>query len=148
MNRLISTGEFRLGFRLILKQPVLSFTVILALATGSSVATIGFTFRDELLNGRLPYQAGDRFARIYAVDREGNRAAPDTERYRAFRDRSESFEYVGAIQARPFTLSHAPGDVESVDGAFITPGWMAWVEGSPLSGRTLIQADGDLAPNA
>jgi predicted permease len=143
MNRLISAGEFRLGLRLILKQPILSFTVILALATGISVATIGFTFRDELVNGRLPYQAGDRFARIHAVDREGNRLAPDPERYRAFRDRAASFEYVGAIHARPFTLSHGPADVESVRGAFITPGWMAWVEASPLSGRTLIQADGN-----
>jgi hypothetical protein len=31
MNRLLSAGEFRLGLRLILKQPVLSFTVTLAL---------------------------------------------------------------------------------------------------------------------
>jgi hypothetical protein len=30
MNRLISPGEFRLGLRLILKQPILSLTVILA----------------------------------------------------------------------------------------------------------------------
>ena len=143
MSGVISAGEFRLGLRLILKQPVLSFTVILALATGICVATIGFTFRDGLLNGRLPYQAGDRFARIYAVDREGNRGAPDTERYRSFRDRAASFDYVGAIQARPFTLAHGPGDVESVDGAFITPGWMKWIEASPLSGRTLIAADGE-----
>jgi len=33
MNRVISWGEVRLGLRLILKQPVLSATIILALAT-------------------------------------------------------------------------------------------------------------------
>src|SRR5262245_47857460 len=143
MNRLFSPGEFRLGLRLILKQPILSLTVILALATGIALATIGFTFRDEIVNGRLPYQAGDRFARIYAVDRAANRRDLDPERYRAFRERAASFEYVGAIQARPFTLFHGPNDVEPVQGAFITPGWMPWVEASPLAGRTLIPADGE-----
>ena len=143
MNGLFSPGEFRLGLRLILKQPILSLTVILALATGIAVAIIGFTFRDELVNGRLPYQAGDRFARIYAVDRAANRSDLDAERYRAFRDRAASFEYVGAMQARPFTLSHGPDDVEPVQGAFITPGWMPWVEASPLSGRNFIPADGE-----
>ena len=44
MNRLISSGEVRLAFRLIVKQPILSATIILALATGICLATMGFTF--------------------------------------------------------------------------------------------------------
>jgi hypothetical protein len=87
MTRMISLGEVRLALRLIIKQPVLSVTIILALATGICLATIGFTFRDELLHSKLPYQAGDRFARLYALDREGDRLDPDPERYQAFRDR-------------------------------------------------------------
>ena len=59
MNRFISLGEVRLGLRLIVKQPILSVTIILALATGICLATMGFTFRDELVNSTLPYQAGD-----------------------------------------------------------------------------------------
>jgi hypothetical protein len=63
MHRYISLGEIRLGLRLIAKQPILSITIILALATGICAATIGFTFREEMVNSRLPYAAGDRFAR-------------------------------------------------------------------------------------
>ena len=46
MNRLISIGEVRLGLRLIAKQPIMSATIILALATGICLVMIGFTFRD------------------------------------------------------------------------------------------------------
>jgi hypothetical protein len=55
MNRLISMGEVRLALRLIVRQPILSITIILALATGICVATMGFTFREELVNRTLPY---------------------------------------------------------------------------------------------
>ena len=44
MNLPISLGEVRLGLRLIVKQPILSLTIILALATGICLATMGFTF--------------------------------------------------------------------------------------------------------
>ena len=54
MNRYISMGEARLGLRLIAKQPILSITIILALATGICLATMGFTFRDALMNSALP----------------------------------------------------------------------------------------------
>ena len=143
MNRFISLGEVRLGLRLIVKQPILSVTIILALATGICLATMGFTLRDELVNAKLPYPAGERFARLEAADRDGGRIDLDLERYHAFRDRATSFEHVGAFGARPFTLTHGAGEVESIRGAFITPRSMSWVEASPSLGRNLIPADGE-----
>ena len=89
MNRFISLGEVRLGLRLIVKQPILSLTIILALATGICFATMGFTFRDELVNSTLPYQAGDRFARVYVFESRGGRLDLDLERYHIFRDRRD-----------------------------------------------------------
>src|SRR5262245_38654165 len=121
MNRLISIGEVRLGLRLIAKQPILSATIILALATGICLVMIGFTFRDVIVNGTLPYQAGDRFARFIAFDRDGDRIDPDIERYHAFRDRSTSFEHVGTAIARSFTVAYGPGEVDAIAGALITP---------------------------
>jgi len=59
MIRLISWGEVRLSLRLIAKQPVMSATVVLSLATGICLATMGFTFRDELVNATLPRRASD-----------------------------------------------------------------------------------------
>ena len=143
MNRIISLGELRLGLRLIVKQPILSITIILALATGVCLTTMGFTFREELVNGRLPYQAGERFARIYVLSREGNPIELSIEQYHALRDRAVSFEHVGAVGVRSFTLARGPGEVESVEGTYLTPRSMAWLEASPLAGRTLIPSDGE-----
>lgn len=143
MNRFISLGEIRLGLLLIVKQPILSATVVLALATGICLATMGFTFRDELLNSTLPYRAGERMARLEAFNRDGQRLDIDLERYQAFRDRAQTFAHVGAVAGRPFTITHRPGEVETVTGALLTPRSMTWLDASPLAGRTLIEADGE-----
>lgn len=143
MNRFISLGEVRLGLRLIVKQPILSLTVILALATGICFATMGFTFREELLHSTLPYQAGARMARVYVLNRDGGRLDLDLERYRALRDRATSFEHIGAVGGRPFTVTHGPGEVESIVGASLTSRSMGWLDAAPIAGRTLIPADGE-----
>jgi predicted permease len=144
MGRVISMGEVRLALRLIVKQPVLSITVILALAVGIGLATMGFTLRDELINATLPYHAGDRFVRINTLNREsGRRRDPAVEVYQAFRDGASTLEHVGAVGGRPFTVTQESGEVESITGAVITPRSMAWVEAAPVIGRTLIPADGE-----
>ena len=143
MGRLISIGEVRLALRLIVKQPILSGTIILALATGICLATMGFTFRDELVNSTLPYQAGERMARVYVLNRDGARLDLDLERYHALHDRATSFEHIGAVAGRPFTLTHGPSNVESITGTLITPRSMRWLDAAPIAGRTLIPADGE-----
>jgi predicted permease len=143
MGRLISMGEVRLALRLIVKQPILSITIILALATGIAFATMGFTFRDELINSTLPYQAGERFARIYVLNREGRSVSFDLPRYHTLRDRASSFEHVGAVAGRPYTVTHDAGEVESIRGAAITPRSMRWLDATPIAGRPLIPADGE-----
>jgi len=143
MNRIISWGEVRLALRLIAKQPILSITVIVALATGICIATIGFTFREEMVNSTLPYAAGDRFARVLVVDRDGDRLDLNLDQYRAIRDHATSFEHVGALVSRPFTVTHADGEVEAIRGARITARSMRWIEAVPLLGRTLIPSDSE-----
>ena len=143
MNRIISWGEVRLGLRLIVKQPILSLTIVLALATGICLATMGFTFRDELVNSKLPYQAGDRFARFIVLNRDGGRLDLDLERYHTLRDRATSFEHIGAAGGRPFTVEHESGELEQIRGALITPRSMKWLDAAPMLGRTLIPEDGE-----
>jgi predicted permease len=143
MNFPISMGEVRLAFRLIVKQPILSVTIILALATGICLSTMGFTLRDAVVNSSLPYQAGDRMARMYVFNRDGGRLDLDLARYHVFRDGATTFEHIGAVGGRPFTLTHSRDEVESVSGAVITPRSMRWLDASPLIGRTLIPSDGE-----
>ena len=148
MNRIISLGEVRLGLRLIVKQPILSITIILALATGICLATMGFTFREAMVNGQLPFQAGDRFARFNVLNREGGRIDLDLARYHAFRDRAATFR-TRRRRRRPAVHARAPLRAKSnrSSGAFITPRSMALLEASPIAGRTLIPADGEPAPS-
>lgn len=136
-------GEVRLALRLIAKQPILSATIVMALATGIWLATMGFTLRDELVYGKLPYAAGERFGRLEAQNRERERIDVDAERYHAFRDNAHSFDHIGAFAARPFTVAHSASDVESISGAYITPRSMSWIEASPSLGRNLIPADAE-----
>ncbi len=143
MNRIISWGEVRLGLRLIVKQPVLSLTIILALATGMGLATMGFTFRDALMNSSLPYRAGDRIGRVHAFNRDGYLADIDIDRYRTLRDRGTSFEHVGLVSGRPYTVTHGPNEVESINGGLITPASMPWLDAVPIAGRVFIPADGE-----
>jgi predicted permease len=142
MNRLISLGEVRLGLRLIVKQPILSLTIILALATGICLATMGFTLREAVVNSSLPYRAGDRFVRIFVLDR-GGRTDPGVELYHALRDRSTALELVAAASGRPFNVSLADGEIESMLGTMVTPSAMGWLDAAPVIGRTLIPADGE-----
>jgi predicted permease len=142
MGRLISIGEIRLALRLLFKQPILSVTVILALAVGIGLATMGFTVRDEVINATLPYRAGDRFVRINLVTADSSRLDPAVEVYQAFRDHATTLEHVGAASGRPFTVTNDSGEFESIAGALITPRSMPWVEAAPVMGRTLIPADG------
>ena len=143
MNRFISVGEVRLALRLIVKQPVLSVTIILALATGIGLATMGFTMREALVNSVLPYPGGERFARLNIYDRQGGRIDLDLARYHAFAERASSFEHLGAVGSRPFTIAHPYGQVEPVRGAYITPRSLRMLPVSPRTGRLLTPGDGE-----
>lgn len=143
MNRFVSWAEVRLGLRLVAKQPVLSLTIILALATGIGVATVGFTFRDALLNSPLPFDGGDRFVRLTAFEQNGGRAALDLDRYHHVLERGSTLAHIGAVNRRQLNIEHPSGDVESILGAYITPRSMRFLPASPLAGRNLIPSDGE-----
>jgi hypothetical protein len=147
MNRFISWAEVRLGMRLIAKQPVVSITIILALATGICLTTMGFTFRDELMNGKLPYQAGDRFARVHVLSREGN---PIRTQRRAVSRDPRSRRRLSSMSAPASDRSRwraVPVKWESI-GTYSRRARCSGLD-PPLAGRTLIPADGESrAPSA
>ena len=121
---------------------MLSFTIVLALATGIAMATMGFTVLESLLYGQLPYANGDRFVRIGVFDREGGRGALDLARYQLLLSSTTTLEHVGAVGPQPFSIEHASGELEPVRGATITARSMRLIPGSPIGGRMLIEADG------
>ena len=143
MSRWITSTEIRLGLRLIARQPVLSFTVVLALATGVGLATIGFTLREALLYSSLPFTNGDRFVRLVMHSEAEDNVEVDLEGYRAIRDTSNAFVHLGAEGGVEFALENADGTVEPIAVNLMTPRSFQHLPAVPMLGRVLIGADGE-----
>jgi len=107
--------------RLIAKQPVLSITIVVALATGVGLATVGFTLRDAVLHGSLPFANGDRFVRLVLHSEAEDNVELDLEAYHAIRDTSKSFAHLGAAGGAAFALENPDGTVETISVGLLTP---------------------------
>ena len=101
MSRWITGSEIRLALRLIAKQPVLSLTIVVALATGMCLATIGFTLREAVLYSSLPFANGDRFVRLVMHSEADDNVDVDLDGYHAMRDTSHAFVHLGAEGVAP-----------------------------------------------
>jgi putative ABC transport system permease protein len=142
MSRWITLAEVRLGLRLIAKQPILSITVVLALATGIGLATVGFTLREAVLNGQLPFANGDRFVRLVLHSEAEDNVQLDLDAYHAIRDSSNSFAHLGAVGDAEYALEREDGSVEAIRVDLVTPRSFQFLPAVPLIGRVLTLEDG------
>ena len=143
MSRWITASEIRLALRLIAKQPVLSLTIVVALATGVCLATIGFTLREAVLNSSLPFANGDRFVRLVMHSDAEDNVEVDLDGYHAIRDTSEAFVHLGAEGGAEFALENPDGTIEPMSVGLITPRSFQFLPAVPLLGRALVAADGE-----
>ncbi len=143
---LLSSSEIRFALRLIAKQPILSITIVLALAIGIGLATVGFTLREALLNGQLPFPNGDRFVRLVLHSDAEDNVQLDLDAYHAIRDTSDSFAHLGAVGDAEYLLEAEDGTVEAVRAALVTPRSFRFLPAVPIIGRVLAAGDG--APGA
>ncbi len=144
MSRWITISEIRLALRLIAKQPILSITVVLALATGIGLATVGFTLREAILNGQLPFANGDRFVRLVLHSEAENNVQLDLDAYHAIRDTSSSFAHLGAVGDAEYPLEGEDGTVEAIRAGLVTPRSFQFLPAVPIIGRVLTAEDGAL----
>ena len=143
MSRWITATEIRLALRLIAKQPVLSVTIVVALATGVCLATIGFTLREAVLNSSLPFTNGDRFVRLVMHSDAEDNVEVDLDGYHAIRDTSKTFVHLGAEGGAEFALENPDGTVEPMGVGLITPRSFQFLPAVPMLGRVLTAADGE-----
>ena len=143
MSRWITASEIRLALRLIAKQPVLSLTIVVALATGVCLATIGFTLREAVLNSSLPFANGDRFVRLVMHSDAEDNVEVDLDGYHAIRDTSKAFVHLGAEGGAEFALENPDGTVEPMSVGLITPRSFQFLPAVPMLGRALTAADGE-----
>ena len=143
LSPLITASEIRLALRLIVKQPVLSSTIVLALATGVCLATVGFTLREAVLNSSLPFANGDRFVRLVMHSDAEDNVELDLDGYHAIRDTSNTFLHLGAEGGAEFALENPDGTVEPMSVGLITPRSFQFLPAVPMLGRALTAADGE-----
>ena len=143
MTGWVTPSEFRLALRLIAKQPVLSITIVVALATGIGVATVGFTLRDAVLNSSLPFANGDRFVRLVLHSDAEDNVELDLAAYLAIRDTSKTFVHLGAAGGADYALENTDGTIEAVSVGLVTPRSFRFLPAAPMLGRAFTEADGE-----
>ena len=139
---MITRSEIRLALRLIAKQPILSITIVFALATGIALATIGFTLREAILNSQLPFANGDRFVRLVLHSDADDNVQLDLDAYHAIRDTSKSFAHLGAVGDGEYALEGDDGTVEAIRVNLMTPRSFQFLPAVPIIGRVLTIEDG------
>jgi hypothetical protein len=110
--RWITVADLRFGLRLMGKEPVLAATATVAMGAAITVATMGYTFVEQMLYARLPFAGGDRFVRIETeAPPQGDLPAP-SETLRAFQS-STTLDHAGD---RNGTWRNQPGAVHRGSG--------------------------------
>jgi putative ABC transport system permease protein len=142
MSRSITPAEVRLGVRLVSKQPILSFTIVVALAIGVGLAVIGFTLREAMLYSELPFANGDRFVRLVLHSEADDNVELDLAAYHAIRDTSTSFVHLGAVGDGEYALEGEDGTVESIRVNLMTPRSFQFLPAVPIVGRVFAPEDG------
>ena len=140
---LLTGSDMASALRLIRKQPVLTATAVLALATGIAMATTGFALVEAVAYARLPFSGGERYVLIdVRTIPDARRADVESERFDALRAGSPALQHLGAIQNGALNLHLPSNEIALLRAAFITPESFAVLPYAPLLGRPLVADDG------
>jgi predicted permease len=139
---LVTRSELNLAFRSMRRQPILTTTAVVALATGIGLATMGFTLLEAVVYSRLPFAGGDRFVLLDA--REEPELAPrglERGRFTLLEERTTALDHLGAVDGRHFTMRLPSGAVITVSGAAMTAASFGVFPYGPVGGRIPAPAD-------
>ena len=119
-------SDIKYGFRLIIKNPVFSLVVVIALALGIGANTAIFSVLNAVLLKPLPYEDSERLVMMWqrftgiGVPKDQNWTSPPE--FNDVRRHQSSFSDIAAMQAASFTI--LVGDTpERILGQFVSPGF-------------------------
>jgi putative ABC transport system permease protein len=139
METLLS--DIKYGLRLIIKNPVFSLVVVIALALGIGANTAIFSVLNAVLLKPLPYKDSERLVMMWqrftgiGVPKDQNWTSPpefdDVRRYQS------AFSDIAAMQGASFTI--LVGDrPERILGQFVSPGFFKMLGVEAFRGRTFL----------
>jgi putative ABC transport system permease protein len=135
-------GEFRVGFRALLKQPGFTLVAVVTLALGIGANVAIFAVVNGMLLQPLPYA---NQARVLSID-ECSPMYPDgmsvaLPNYLDWRDRQTTFESMTIFQDTSFTLTGV-GEPERIPGTQASADLLSTLGVVPISGRGFRPEDG------
>ncbi|HEY0321332.1 MAG TPA: ABC transporter permease [Pyrinomonadaceae bacterium] len=135
--------DLRYGLRMLAKNPGFTLVAVLAIALGIGANTTIFSSINALILHPFSFDNQERLVTIHervpdAGVKHGS-VAPGN--FADWRDQSQSFEEIAAIQKRAFNLTE--GDQpERVAGARVSPRFFALLNVKPARGRTFTDEEG------
>ena len=137
--------DFKLGFRLLRKYPMLTVVGGLAMAVAITVGAATFEVINRVIDPTLPLPDGDRIVGLHYWDRAGaGQRLPASNDFLRWRDGLRTIEHVGAFRSvqRNLIVGGEAGD--PVAAAEISAAAFRVAHIPPQLGRTLVEADEDL----
>jgi putative ABC transport system permease protein len=138
----ISSLDWKLGARLLLKYPALTIIGGLSLAGAIAIGAVGIEVADELLYKRLPFDEGGRVVRLETQDTSASRVEPRVlHDFAIWRRSLKTVAGLGAARVSERNVLTGEGRVESLRVAEITASAFPLTRVPPLLGRPLQPSD-------
>ena len=139
--------DFKLGFRMLAKYPVLTLVAGFAMAFAIWVGVGTFEFLNQVVKPRVPLAEGDRLVAIRNWDLKSNEADPRVlHDYAEWKRQLRTVQEFGAWREMDRNLVLGDGLGEPVDHVEISASGFRLTRVAALLGRTLV--DADEAPDA
>jgi predicted permease len=138
----VSWLDWKLGVRMLLKQPALSVIGSVSLAAAMAIGLVGMEAATELLYARLPFADGERIVRLETQDVASARTEPRVlHDFAIWRGSLRTITGLGAARLVERSALTGDGRDELLRVAEITASAFPLTRVPPLLGRTLQQAD-------
>ena len=138
----VSWLDWKLGARMLLKYPALTFIGGLSLAAAIAIGVVGIEVAGELLYKRLPFDQGSRVVRLETQDAAASRVEPRVlHDFAIWRRSLKTVAELGAARVSERNVLTGEGRVEALSVAEITASAFPLTRVPPLLGRTLQPTD-------
>jgi len=133
--------DLRYAFRILLKNPFMTFVAVLTLALGIGANTAIFSVLNAVVLRPLPYADPDRLVMVWETVPGNNKRAAAPGNYVDWKAQNSSFSELAAMFYGNFNLTGI-GEPERVNGSTVTSNLMSTLGVSAQLGRTF-QSDDD-----
>jgi predicted permease len=138
----LSSLDWKLGARLLLKYPALTIIGGLSLAAAIAIGAVGIEIAGELLYKRLPFPEGSRVVRLETQDTAASRVEPRVlHDFAIWRRSLKTVTELGAARLSERNVLTGEGRVESLRVAEITASAFPLTRVPPRLGRPLQSTD-------